>query len=36
VRTFSDLVDEAAAVDVSGWNFEWLEGRATEQRPPWG
>jgi SAM-dependent methyltransferase len=36
VRTFSDLVDEAAAVDVSGWTFDWLDGRATEERPPWG
>jgi hypothetical protein len=36
VRAFSDLVDEAAAVDVSGWGFEWLDGRATEERPPWG
>ncbi len=36
MRAFSDLIDEAAAVDVSGWNFGWLEGRATEERPPWG
>jgi hypothetical protein len=36
VRTFNDLVDEAATVDVSGWDFGWLDGRATEQRPPWG
>ncbi|SDZ19676.1 hypothetical protein SAMN05444365_10710 [Micromonospora pattaloongensis] len=36
MRTFNDLVDEAAAVDVSGWSFDWLDGRATEQRPPWG
>jgi SAM-dependent methyltransferase len=36
VRAFSDLVDEAAAVDVSGWSFGWLDGRATEERPPWG
>ncbi|GAB3834256.1 methyltransferase domain-containing protein [Dactylosporangium cerinum] len=36
VRTFNDLVDEAAAVDVSGWSFAWLDGRATEERPPWG
>jgi SAM-dependent methyltransferase len=36
VRTFSDLIDEAAAVDVSGWSFDWLDGRATEERPPWG
>ncbi len=36
VRTFEDLVEEAAAVDVSGWDFGWLDGRATEERPPWG
>jgi hypothetical protein len=33
---FDDLVDEAAAADVSGWDFGWLDGRATEDRPPWG
>jgi Methyltransferase domain len=36
VRAFEELVAEAAAVDVSGWGFGWLEGRATEERPPWG
>jgi SAM-dependent methyltransferase len=36
VRTFEDLVEEAAAADVSGWGFGWLDGRATEERPPWG
>jgi hypothetical protein len=36
VRSFDDLVAEAAAVDVTGWDFDWLAGRATEQRPPWG
>ncbi len=36
MRRFEDLVDEAAAVDVSGWDFGWLDGRATEERPPWG
>ncbi|CAL9495389.1 hypothetical protein SUDANB95_03304 [Actinosynnema sp. ALI-1.44] len=36
MRTFEDLVAEAAAVDVSGWDFGWLDGRATEERPPWG
>jgi SAM-dependent methyltransferase len=36
VRSFDELVDEAEAVDVSGWDFGWLDGRATEQRPPWG
>jgi len=23
-------------VDVSGWDFSWLDGRATEERPSWG
>jgi SAM-dependent methyltransferase len=36
VRPFADLIDEAAAADVSGWAFDWLSGRATEERPPWG
>ncbi|PSK97760.1 methyltransferase family protein [Murinocardiopsis flavida] len=35
-RTFDDLVGEAAAVSVDGWDFSWLDGRATEQRPSWG
>ncbi len=35
-RSFEDLVDEAAAVSVDGWNFSWLDGRASEQRPSWG
>lgn len=34
--TFADLIDEAATADVSGWTFDWLNGRATEERPPWG
>ena len=36
MRAFDDLVTEADAVDVSGWDFSWLDGRATEQRPSWG
>ena len=36
MRTFDELIDEAASVDVSGWDFSWLDGRATEERPPWG
>lgn len=36
MRTFEDVVAEAQGVDVSGWGFEWLRGRATEERPPWG
>ena len=23
-------------MDVSGWSFDWLDGRATEERTPWG
>ncbi len=36
MREFEDLLDEAASADVSGWSFDWLDGRATEERPPWG
>ncbi|POX41281.1 SAM-dependent methyltransferase [Streptomyces sp. Ru73] len=36
VRSFDDLVAEAAEVSVAGWDFSWLEGRATEARPSWG
>jgi SAM-dependent methyltransferase len=35
-KSFDRLVDEAAAVPVEGWDFSWLDGRATEQRPSWG
>jgi SAM-dependent methyltransferase len=34
--TFEDLLAEGAAVPVEGWDFSWFEGRATEERPPWG
>jgi SAM-dependent methyltransferase len=34
--TFDDLVAEAAAAPVEGWDFSWLDGRATEERPSWG
>ncbi|WP_392672302.1 class I SAM-dependent methyltransferase [Streptomyces sp. LN785] len=33
---FERLVAEAAAVPVDGWDFSWLDGRATEERPSWG
>jgi hypothetical protein len=36
VRTFNELLLEASAIEVSGWSFDWLNGRATEERPPWG
>jgi SAM-dependent methyltransferase len=35
-RSFEDLVAEAGSVSVDGWDFSWLEGRATEERPVWG
>ncbi|MFF9839295.1 class I SAM-dependent methyltransferase [Streptomyces sp. NPDC013740] len=35
-RTFEELVAEAESVSVEGWDFSWLDGRATEERPSWG
>ncbi|AII08663.1 MULTISPECIES: class I SAM-dependent methyltransferase [Rhodococcus] len=35
-RAFEELVAEAESVSVDGWDFSWLDGRATEQRPSWG
>ena len=35
-RSFAELIAEAAEVPVAGWDFSWLDGRATEERPPWG
>lgn len=33
---FDELVALGSAADVTGWDFDWLEGRASEERPPWG
>ncbi|HEX8769089.1 MAG TPA: class I SAM-dependent methyltransferase [Jatrophihabitans sp.] len=33
---FEQLLAEAEAVPVAGWDFSWFDGRATEQRPSWG
>jgi SAM-dependent methyltransferase len=33
---YEDLITEGAAVPVEGWDFSWFDGRATEERPPWG
>jgi SAM-dependent methyltransferase len=33
---FEQLLDEASKVPTIGWDFSWLEGRATEERPTWG
>ncbi|MFC8932003.1 methyltransferase domain-containing protein [Rhodococcus sp. NPDC057135] len=35
-RSFDELVAEAESASVDGWDFSWLDGRATEQRPSWG
>lgn len=35
-RSFDELVAEAEAAPMSGWDFGWLAGRATEERPSWG
>lgn len=34
--SFDALVAEALEADVDGWDFSWLDGRATEERPSWG
>jgi len=36
MRSFEELVAEAGSADVTGWGFDWLSGRASEERPPWG
>jgi SAM-dependent methyltransferase len=33
--TFEALIAEAEGAPVEGWDFSWLEGRATEERPSW-
>lgn len=35
-RTFDQLAEEADRAPVAGWDFSWLDGRGTEQRPSWG
>lgn len=34
-RDFDRLLAEGAAAPVEGWAFDWLAGRASEERPPW-
>ena len=36
MRGYDALVHEAVHADIAGWGFGWLDGRATEERPPWG
>ncbi len=35
MRDFDELVHEAQAAPIHGWDFSWLNGRATEPRPSW-
>lgn len=34
-ESFEALVTEAETAPIIGWNFDWLNGRATEERPSW-
>ncbi len=34
--SFENLLTEAEAEPVEGWDFSWFDGRATEERPSWG
>ncbi|WP_328848129.1 class I SAM-dependent methyltransferase [Micromonospora zamorensis] len=36
LRNAEELIAEAAAAPIDGWGFDWLAGRATEERPQWG
>lgn len=36
MASFEVLIEEALNAPIDGWDFAWLEGRATEERPPWG
>lgn len=36
VASFEGLIEEALAAPIEGWDYTWLDGRATEERPPWG
>ncbi|WP_328534463.1 class I SAM-dependent methyltransferase [Micromonospora zamorensis] len=35
LRNAEELIAEAAAAPIDGWGFDWLAGRATEERPQW-
>lgn len=35
-RSCDALIEEAEAAPIEGWDFTWLDGRATEERPSWG
>ena len=35
-QSCEDLIREAEGAPIEGWDFGWLNGRATEERPSWG
>ena len=35
MRSFDELIEEAERAPIDGWDFGWLDGRATEARPSW-
>ena len=35
-RGLDDLLAEAESAPIRGWDFSWLDGRASEERPSWG
>ncbi len=35
MRPFDELIDEAQRAPIEGWDFSWLDDRATEERPSW-
>src|SRR5207237_10633603 len=35
-RSLDDLLAEAESAPIRGWDFSWLDGRASEERPSWG
>lgn len=36
MASFEALIEEALRAPIEGWDFGWLDGRATEERPLWG
>ncbi|MDA8034999.1 MAG: SAM-dependent methyltransferase [Actinomycetota bacterium] len=34
--SFDELVADGEGAPVEGWDFSWFEGRAREERTPWG
>ncbi len=34
--TFEELVRDGGLAAIDGWDFSWLNGRASEERPSWG